>query len=96
MSNFQLLVQRSASKAVRSGEVEPRRRRGVRCVGGSRHSARSALHELLALPFDLVRHAHACAVRAGALPLSMRESQRFEQQLGSLERLLLGPLARRV
>lgn len=52
--------------------------------------------EWLALPFEMARHAHAVAVRGGVLPLSMRESQRFEQLLSALERWLLGPLARRV
>ncbi len=49
-----------------------------------------------AQPFDCVRHQHAASVQAGALPRSLLESQRFEQQLGLLEKLSLGPLARRV
>ncbi|HMO49013.1 MAG TPA: hypothetical protein PKB14_23690 [Rubrivivax sp.] len=53
-----------------------------------------SLRDLLALPFDIARHQHAAGVRAGALPRSMLESQRFEQQLGLMERLSLGPLAR--
>jgi len=52
------------------------------------------LRELLAVPFDLARHQHAAGVRAGALPFSLLESQRFEQQLGLVESLSLGPLAR--
>jgi hypothetical protein len=54
------------------------------------------LRDLLALPFDLARLQHAAGVRAGAWPRSLLESQRFEQQLGLLEALALGPLARRV
>ena len=54
----------------------------------------SSLRELLALPFDIARHQHAAGVQAGALPRSLLESQRFEQQLGLMESLSLGPLAR--
>ena len=39
---------------------------------------------------------HAAGVLAGAWPRSLLESMRFEQQLGAMERLALGPLARRV
>jgi hypothetical protein len=52
------------------------------------------LREWLAVPFDLMRHQHAAGVRAGLLPLSLLESERFERQVGLLERLALGPLAR--
>jgi hypothetical protein len=52
------------------------------------------LRELLALPFDIARHQHAAGVQSGALPRSLLESQRFEQQLGLMESLSLGPLAR--
>jgi len=52
------------------------------------------LRTWLALPLDLARHQHAAGVRAGLLPRSLLESQRFERQLGLLERLWLGPLAR--
>ncbi len=54
------------------------------------------LRELLALPFDLARHLHAAGVKAGALPRSLLESQRFEQRLGQMENLSLGPLARQL
>lgn len=54
------------------------------------------LRALLALPFDFARHLHAAMVRTGGLPRSLLESQRFERQLGLIERLTLGPLARRV
>jgi hypothetical protein len=58
-----------------------------------------ALHEataqLAGLPFDVVRVQHAAGVLAGAWPRSLLESTRFEQRLGALEQLTLGPLARR-
>ena len=54
----------------------------------------SSLRDLLALPFDIARHQHAAGVKAGALPHSLLESQRFEQRLGLMESLSLGPLAR--
>jgi hypothetical protein len=49
---------------------------------------------VLALPFDLARVQHAAGVRAGVLPRSLLESTRFEQQMVTMERLTLGPLAR--
>lgn len=52
------------------------------------------LRTAAALPFDIARHQHAESVRAGAMPRSLLESQRFEQQLGLMESLSLGPLAR--
>ena len=48
------------------------------------------------LPFDLLRAQHARAVQAGWLPRSMLASREFERALTALERLSLGPLARRV
>lgn len=54
------------------------------------------LRDLVALPFEIARHQHAVVVRAGVLPRSLLESQRFERRLGLLERLWLGPWARRV
>ncbi|HOM12743.1 MAG TPA: hypothetical protein PLB41_05435 [Rubrivivax sp.] len=68
---------------------------GAACTARPLGSGWQGLRALLALPFDLARHQHAAGVRAGALPRSMLESQRFEQQLGLLESLSLGPLARR-
>jgi hypothetical protein len=46
-------------------------------------------------PFDVPRHLHAAAIRAGVRPRSMIESGLFEQWLHALESVLLGPLARR-
>ncbi len=54
------------------------------------------LSHALAWPFDLLRVQHASAVQAGAWPRSLLESKRFESDLGALERLSLGPLARSV
>jgi hypothetical protein len=51
---------------------------------------------LLTLPFDFARAQHAVGVHAGALPRSLLESTQFEQQLVTMERLTLGPLARSV
>lgn len=51
---------------------------------------------LLALPFDLARANYARAVQLGLIEQSLRQSARFEQDLGTLERLFLGPWARRV
>ncbi|MDE2454794.1 MAG: hypothetical protein KGL43_14470 [Burkholderiales bacterium] len=48
------------------------------------------------LPFDGAREQYACAVRAGLLPNSMLASRDVERTLDALERLTLGPLARRV
>lgn len=69
-----------------------------RGFGGDRalRDARRSAAKLLTLQLDLARHLHAAAVQHGLLPRSMLESQRFERRLIDLERLALGPLARRV
>jgi hypothetical protein len=51
---------------------------------------------LAALPFDAIRFQHASLVKVGLIRNSMLESRDFERALGALERLTLGPLARRV
>jgi hypothetical protein len=51
---------------------------------------------IAALPFDAIRFQHASAVKAGFIRNSLLESRDFERWLGALERLTLGPLARRV
>jgi len=51
---------------------------------------------MLGLPFDLARANYANAVRLGLIKNSLLNSARFEQQLGVVERLTLGPWARRV
>lgn len=50
----------------------------------------------LSLPFDAVRAQYAGAVSAGFIERSMIASGRFERALGTIEHLMLGPLARRV
>ncbi|MDQ5898596.1 MAG: hypothetical protein RLZZ592_1952 [Pseudomonadota bacterium] len=55
-----------------------------------------ALRNWLALPFDMARAQYANAVRGGLIRASMLASRDFEQLVGSMERLTLGPLARRV
>ena len=51
---------------------------------------------ILGLPFDLARANYANAVRMGLIKQSLLNSARFEQQLGIVERMTLGPWARRV
>jgi hypothetical protein len=51
---------------------------------------------VLGLPFDLARANYAHAVRLGLIKQSLLNSARFEQQLSIVERLTLGPWARRV
>jgi hypothetical protein len=49
-----------------------------------------------AMPFDALRVQYADAVRCGLLERSMLASRDFERAVGTLERLSMGPLARRV
>jgi hypothetical protein len=51
---------------------------------------------LAAVPFDNLRAHYASAVRAGLVQRSMLASRDFEHAVGALERVALGPLARRV
>lgn len=51
---------------------------------------------LLAFPFDVMRAQYAAGVNAGLIERSMIASGRFERTLAMLERLVLGPFARRV
>ncbi len=60
------------------------------------HALRHGAASLVNLPFDMARVQHAAGVLAGVRPRSLLESMRFEQQLGAMERLALGPLARSV
>jgi hypothetical protein len=76
--------------------VELIHRPGVPAVDQLMRSLRDCVGGLLALPFDLARAQHAASVQAGALPRSLLESTQFEQQLVTMERLALGPLARSV
>lgn len=50
---------------------------------------------LLALPFDALRVQYAGAVMSGLAPRSLLASGRLERALGALEKIVLGPLARR-
>lgn len=51
---------------------------------------------LLGLPFDLARAQYARAVQAGFIERSMLASRDFARALAAIERLTLGPWARRV
>jgi len=48
----------------------------------------------LGVPFDAMRFQYASAVMAGLIQRSIIESAQFERTLDTLERLILGPLAR--
>jgi hypothetical protein len=50
----------------------------------------------LAWPFDLARAQHAASVQAGLCERSLIASADFERRIDLLERMTLGPLARRV
>lgn len=57
--------------------------------------ALDATQACLAAPFDAMRTHYASAVTVGLMPRSLLASGRFERSVDSLERLCLGPLARR-
>ena len=48
------------------------------------------------LPFDIAREQYAKAVQFGLIQRSMLASAKFGQQIDLLEKMLLGPWARRV
>ena len=54
------------------------------------------LFDWLALPFDTARAQYGRAVQTGLVERSILASRDFECAIDSLERLTLGPLARRV
>jgi hypothetical protein len=56
----------------------------------------TASKAIAAVPFDTLRANYASAVRAGLVEKSILASRDFEHVLGALERVALGPLARRV
>ncbi|QDL52778.1 hypothetical protein [Rhodoferax aquaticus] len=60
------------------------------------HCMGSAGLALVALPFEIARAQYANAVQCGLLPQSLRAAARYAQSLDALEKLTLGPLARRV
>lgn len=49
-----------------------------------------------ALPFDALRFSYAAAVQSGVVRRSMLDAREVERTLGAMERLVLGPLARKV
>jgi hypothetical protein len=51
---------------------------------------------MLTLPFDMARALYASAVHIGAIERSMLAWARFEGTVDALEKLALGPWARRV
>lgn len=51
---------------------------------------------MLAWPFDIARILYAMAVRVGLLKDSMLASARFSRDISALEKMSLGPWARRV
>lgn len=57
--------------------------------------AQEATQSCLCAPFEAMRAQYAGAVQAGLAPRSLLASGQFERSLDSLERLCLGPLARR-
>lgn len=52
--------------------------------------------KLQGLPFDMAREAYAKAVQFGLIQRSMLASAKFAQQIDLLEKMTLGPWARRV
>jgi hypothetical protein len=89
----------AAAHALRQAEWQGRSmgwmvRPGPQRLDRALQAMRDCLVGVLAWPLDALRIQHAGAARAGLLPTSLLESQRFERQLGRIERLALGPLAR--
>lgn len=62
----------------------------------SLRAAWTGCRAMAVVPFDALRAGRASAVKAGLLPNSMLAARDFEHVLGALERVTLGPLARRV
>lgn len=62
----------------------------------SRFTHTRVLLQGLALPFDAVRAQYAQGVEAGFIERSMLAQRDFELALGSVERMTLGPWARRI
>jgi hypothetical protein len=54
------------------------------------------LQKGLGLPFDLAREHYAKVVQLGLVEQSMLQGAKFEQGLHAMEKLSLGPWARRV
>jgi hypothetical protein len=75
---------------------EPTQARPIHFTALSLAPAQQALSRLLAFPFDAVRAQYGTAVELGLVQRSILASRRLERCLDRLERLSLGPLARRV
>lgn len=58
------------------------------------HGPSAAGQAFLAMPFDAMRFHYASAVAAGLAQRSILASGQFERALDTLEKLILGPLAR--
>jgi hypothetical protein len=84
------------SRSPNASEFPAREVNGQVPLVASLSAAWKLARTIAAMPFDAIRFQHASAVQAGLIRNSMLESRNFEQALGALERLSLGPLARRV
>jgi hypothetical protein len=62
----------------------------------ARTSFNQTLSMLQGLPFDMAREQYAKAVQVGLIERSMLNWAKFERQLDLLEKMTLGPWARRV
>jgi hypothetical protein len=51
--------------------------------------------DFLALPLDIAREQYTKAVKAGLIERSLLKSAKFGQTLNALEKLMLGPMARK-
>lgn len=60
------------------------------------HAVAASVRHAAAIPFDAMRVIHAGWVQAGWVESSIIGSGRFERMLDTLEKVALGPLARRV
>jgi len=59
-------------------------------------SFKNTMALLQSLPFDMAREQYAKAVQVGLIERSMLRWAKFERQLDLLEKMTLGPWARRV
>jgi len=57
-------------------------------------AVKGASHAFLSMPFDAMRFQYASTVRAGLIERSLLASAQLERTLATLEKLILGPLAR--
>lgn len=80
-----------SSRIARSGRPGRRSPRGQQPCSGW-----PLVTQTRALPFDTARSLYARAVQAGLIERSLLANAEFERALGALERLTLGPWARRV